>query len=160
MRAVLAVVIACMLWPALASAHGVKLFAERDGERVVGYGFFVGGGRAAGAAIHVETNDGEVVFDGTTDEQGGFAFYAPSRAGLRLTLDLGDGHRAAAEIAARSGDAPTGSNVAKDLEARAEDATHIHLSDVLGGLGVLFGLTMTGLWWAERRKRLAAEATG
>lgn len=87
----LALLLLLLLAPGLAAAHGVRLFATVEGQEVVGYGFFIGGGRPEGARWRAEAG-GEVLAEGRTDAQGGFRLPAPGAGPLTLTLDTGDGH--------------------------------------------------------------------
>lgn len=114
-----------------AAAHRLKLFATAEGQTVSGYGFFVGGGRAAGAPIVARDGAGAEIWRGTTGEDGGFRFDTPA-AGLTLLLDAGDGHAAELTLGPDrfapatpasppviAADAPTSAPIARDDAALA-----------------------------------------
>ncbi len=104
----LAVLLLALAAPRPAEAHRLKVFATVEDGRVSGYGFFVGGGRPAGARVVARDGTGRVLFEGTTDGDGAFAFRPEGVAGdLTITLTVGDGHGASTTIAAaRLGAAP------------------------------------------------------
>lgn len=170
---------ALALWPSLALSHGMTLFATVEGDVVSGHAAYVGGGRAAGASIVLADDRGETLWSGRADEDGAFLWRAAwGAAGPRdvvLFAVDGEGHRAEARIAkARfAPDATTRIGVCADvaaaveaavarqirplLEAQHAAAHRARLSDLLGGLGVLFGLAAGALWWFERRRRARPE---
>lgn len=87
-----------------ASAHRLKLFATLEGGVISGYAFFVGSGRAHGAAISIKDKDGKEIAKLTTDDSGAYSYKAPAAQAYRLTANTGDGHVADAVIdAARFG---------------------------------------------------------
>lgn len=92
----------CLCWLCLtvpAAAHGLRVFATVEGSEIVGYGFFVGGGRPKDVAWSAAMAGREVA-RGRTDDEGRFAFATPSpvEGPVTVTLDAGDGHVAAREI--------------------------------------------------------------
>lgn len=92
-----------------AAAHSLRLFARVLGAEVSGYGFFIGGGRPAGAAWSAEMA-GQAIAGGRTDAAGGYAFAAPVKitGPITVTLDTGEGHIARATlIPERFGATPT-----------------------------------------------------
>jgi nickel transport protein len=161
-----------------AAAHKLKLFAAAAGDTVSGYGFFVGGGRPAGAALVARDAGGNTVWRGTTGDDGSFSFTVAAPAGLTLSIDAGDGHAAEATIAGggsapvppSSAAAPAGDDAALAalvaaevdkavarqirplLEASAAAEARLRLNDILGGLGWIAGLVGVGLVVARRRK--------
>lgn len=100
-RALLALLILCAT-TLPASAHRLKVFVTIEGSTIRGYGFFVGGGRAALAPWAAKDASGGTIASGHTDEQGGFAFAAPPPPGsdVTVTVDTREGHVASATLAA------------------------------------------------------------
>jgi nickel transport protein len=78
--------------PDPAAAHRLKAFATVAGAEVTGYGFLVGGGRAAHAAVSATGPGGAALFDGPADAEGAFRFPAPPAGPVTVTIDAGDGH--------------------------------------------------------------------
>jgi nickel transport protein len=95
-----AVLLAAAVVAGPAAAHRLRLFATVEGRTVSGYGFFVGGGRAAGAGLVARDPTGSEVFRGTTGPDGDFRFDVATPTDLALTLDAGDGHAATTALAA------------------------------------------------------------
>ena len=83
-----------------ADAHRLKVFASALGDRITGYGYFTGGGRAAGAEVILGTLGGEIIARDTTDQKGAFHFTITRRQDYQITLDTGDGHIATFIISA------------------------------------------------------------
>lgn len=88
-------IIACLVLPTPLAAHSLRVFATVVGDRVEGYGFFVGGGRPSGVAWTAEIGD-TTINSGRTDAKGAFAFTVPTPVAdlVRVTIDAGDGHAA------------------------------------------------------------------
>lgn len=93
-------VIACLVLATPAAAHSLRVFATVVGDRVEGYGFFVGGGRPSGVAWTAEVGD-TTIASGRTDAEGAFAFTVPTPVAnpVRVTIDAGDGHAASKTLA-------------------------------------------------------------
>lgn len=84
-----------------AQAHKLKVFATVEGGEVTGYAFFIGGGRAAGAAWTAKDPAGTTLASGTTDGEGSFAFPVPQPpVDATMTVDTREGHVAAATLPA------------------------------------------------------------
>lgn len=77
--------------PAL--AHKVNIFAYVEGDSVYSESYFVDGRKCRASAIAVYDSSGRKVLEGTTDDEGLFAFAVPQRTDLRLVLDASTGHR-------------------------------------------------------------------
>lgn len=92
-----------------AAAHSLKVFATVEAGTVSGYGFFIGGGRAADSTVTARDGAGATVHEGTTDAEGRFSFTpaAPIEGDLTVTIDSGGGHMGTITLdAARFGPAP------------------------------------------------------
>lgn len=92
------VVVLAGLMPA--SAHRLKAFATVEDGAVSGYGFFVGGGRARGAAVTVRDGAGRELYRGETDAEGRFAWRPPAAADYTVIIDTREGHVAEARVSA------------------------------------------------------------
>lgn len=87
-----ALAVAVILSAGTAEAHRLKLFVDVTGGTIAGYGFFVGGGRPQGAAVHVRDDAGRDLATLTTDRDGRFSWAPPRPGDYVVTLDAGDGH--------------------------------------------------------------------
>ncbi|SBW06640.1 conserved exported hypothetical protein [uncultured Alphaproteobacteria bacterium] len=170
------ILVVCLLAFALfggaseALAHKMKVFASADGAEISGYAYFGGGNRAVGVRV-VATADGAQAFAGTTDAEGRFAFRAARRADHLIVVDSGDGHLAQTVVpAADLPEAAQGASVpvAADVEALVEHAVarqirplreqldayeeKVRWHDVLGGLGVIFGVAGLSYGLAMHRR--------
>lgn len=162
-----------------AEAHRLKLFAQVTGASVIGYGFFIGGGRPQGADLLVTTPDGKEVSRLKTDHDGGFSFTPSTPGRYHLSLTAGDGHFADLDIsmdgmpvaAPVATSAPSTSGIPADLDARiaqtvdaavarqvrplleAYDAAdgRVRFNDLIGGLGWIVGLAGLWAWFRSRR---------
>ncbi|GGD33696.1 cobalamin biosynthesis protein CbiL [Sinisalibacter lacisalsi] len=180
MRALLAFFLAFLL-ASPAAAHGLKVFATPEGDRVTGYAFFIGGGRPRGAGWRAEMAGAQIA-QGQTDDEGSFAFAAPGEVtgDVTITVSLGDGHAAtkslaperfgAVAVAASDAPAPTPDTTpAPDAVARAVEAAvarqiaplharieeldaRLRLTDILSGIFLILGLAGIGLWAMGRRR--------
>ena len=175
-RALLALLILCAT-TLPASAHRLKVFVTIEGSTIRGYGFFVGGGRAALVPWAAKDASGGTIASGHTDEQGGFAFAAPPPPGsdVTVTVDTREGHVAAATLAAArlggaAAAAPSADAAARsdrDLAATVEAAvqrqvgpllerfeqmeSRLRYADVLSGVFLILGLAGAALWARGRR---------
>jgi len=101
-HAVLALVIALAAMAAIspAHAHRLKVFATVEGDKVSGYAFFIGGGRAEGATLIIRNAAGDDLHRGTTDDHGAFTWQAARAQDLTIIIDARDGHIAEGRIKA------------------------------------------------------------
>ena len=162
-----------LLWSGPAAAHALRVFAAVEGDRVAGYGFFIGGGRPAGA--HWTARQGDTLLaEGVTDAGGGFAFAAPGSgdAPVTVTIDAGDGHAAVATlagdrfVAGGTAAAPAAAatatpemieaavarQVAPLLERIEVMDARMRLTDLVAGLCLIGGIAGMGLWLKDRRR--------
>jgi nickel transport protein len=101
-RAVLAALALILVLSAPAAAHKLKVFATVEGDAVVGYAFFIGGGRAMDTPFTARTGGGAEIASGRTDEAGGFRVIpaAPVTSDIVITVDTREGHIASATVPA------------------------------------------------------------
>lgn len=182
MRRVLPVLLLPVLLLSLpAQAHKLKLFVAAEGAVIGGTAYFSGGAKAAGIGGTVQAPDGSTLAEIRTGEDGGFRFEAKSRMDHTITLDGGDGHAASMILAAAelpetlpAGMAsvtppirtaiPAETMTAEMVEAAVarqirplrqqldayEDKVRLH--DILGGIGMIFGVFGAVAWWSARRR--------
>jgi nickel transport protein len=100
MRSFLLALLLLMAAMSPAAAHRLKLFATVEAGAIVGYAFFVGGGRPAMAMLLVRDANGTEVHRGGTDAAGAFRWQPPAVATYRLVVHAGDGHSASTTITA------------------------------------------------------------
>ncbi len=94
-----------------ALAHKILVSAWTEGSTVMVEGAFGDGSVAKESAVKVYGQDGTVLLEGKTDEEGFFSFPVPVKADLKITLDAGMGHVAetiipADDITTVAGDQP------------------------------------------------------
>ncbi|WP_319772446.1 cobalamin biosynthesis protein CbiL [Breoghania sp.] len=156
-----------------ACAHKLKVFATVQGSTISGYGFFIGGGRPAGARWIIHDETGAVLGEGKTDEQGRFRFEPVPARPLTVTIDTGEGHGASKTLSATNTlpaatnrptqggsaaqaltgeevaalvDAAVQRQVAPLLERIEEMDARMRYTDILCGLFLIIGLVGGGLW--------------
>jgi nickel transport protein len=101
-RALLASVALFLVLVAPAAAHKLKVFATVEGDALVGYAFFIGGGRAMDTPFVARTAAGAEVASGRTDGEGKFRVVPPPPvvSDIVVTVDTREGHIASATIPA------------------------------------------------------------
>lgn len=148
-------------------AHKLKVFAAAEGSAIVGTAYFAGGGKAMDSAGQVRGADGAVIASFRTDAEGGFRVPVTERREYRVTVDSGDGHVAEALLPADDMPAatPAATAAADPIEAavarqilplrRQLDALEerTRFSDIMGGIGTIFGLFGIFAWIAARRSK-------
>ncbi|MFP4028313.1 MAG: carboxypeptidase-like regulatory domain-containing protein [Candidatus Brocadiia bacterium] len=88
--------------PRTAMAHKMKVFASAEEEKIKGFIYFPGGGRATGVEVVLKAADGETLDRTKSDDNGEFEFTTGRRMSYRVICESPDGHRAQFEIAAES----------------------------------------------------------
>ncbi len=76
-----------------ARAHKVTVFAWVEGRRVYTESRFSGGRKVNHGKIRVFDDKGQLLLEGTTDDQGAFAFDVPKVCDLKIVLVAGMGHQ-------------------------------------------------------------------
>ena len=77
-----------------ARAHNVTVFAWVEGDTVHVESKFAGGRKPQNAPIEVYDTAGNLLLEGTTDENGTFSFTVPHKTEMRIVLKAGMGHQA------------------------------------------------------------------
>ena len=79
-------------------AHKVNIFAYVEGDKVYSESYFNDGKKCVGSKIEVFDNQGNILLEGLTDEEGMFSFEIPSEdvigGDLKVVLSASMGHRA------------------------------------------------------------------
>jgi len=83
-----------MLTGAPARAHILKVYAEVQGDTIVGEGYFSNGAVPALHRVDIFGPDKQKVAEITTDEKGKFSFKPTKRQNYTFVIDAGEGHRA------------------------------------------------------------------
>ena len=76
-----------------AFAHKVNLFAYAEGDQVYVEGYFVDGKAAQNSEVQVLGPNGDLLLEGTTDDQGQYRFAVPQRTDLKIIVNAGMGHQ-------------------------------------------------------------------
>jgi nickel transport protein len=150
-------------------AHNVRIFAWKDGDKVLTESRFSGGGKVKNGQIEVYDDQGRKLLEGKTDNQGRFSFKAPEKTGLDIVLKTGAGHQNHWKIPFESGEKKEGKRTGKTgipekiLVSQQELETIVErimdkkldpimtmlldqksrgpsISDILGGIGYIIGL--------------------
>ncbi len=144
----------CVLWaatPAQAHRLDADYRVRPDGKVQVESWFDVGGKAPAGAKVQVFRPDGELLTEGSLDEQGIFVFAPKETEDLKVVVSAGAGHRAEFVVPrAKLLQAPT--ETPKPDDAKADDApspaptpmiahtSQLAVKDVVTGFAFLLGL--------------------
>lgn len=119
----------CLLWPGLAMAHRVNIFAWVEGDTVHTESKFSGGKRVNGGEVLVYDLKGNELLSGKTNAQGEFSFKIPKKTAMKIVLLAGMGHRGdwtvpLSEIdPQKSGSEPTVSPEEPEKATQTEKAT-------------------------------------
>ena len=107
-----------------ASAHRVMIFAWIEGDTVYTQSKFSGGKRVKNSVVVVYDNEGNRLVEGTTDDEGEFAFKVPKKTDLKIVLNASMGHMAEWEIPVEEiiGQAQPSQRARAGVEVAAEEA--------------------------------------
>jgi nickel transport protein len=140
-----------LLWPGVASAHGVRVSVTVSNEAITGSARFADGSPMAEAVVELrdpnKSAEGPARARSRTNTEGRFAFPAPRERGeFLVTVDDGIGHRGEARFTLLidrviAGDAP-----------HTHRPEHPPWREWLSGLGYLLGLVGITAWWLARRR--------
>ncbi|MEI8394058.1 MAG: cobalt transporter CbiM [Rhodospirillaceae bacterium] len=165
-----AVVVGVLMSSGPAAAHKLELFATAEGTVIAGYAYAGSGDRVKDATVTVTAAGGAPVVTLKTDSEGNFRFEARQRVDHLITADTVEGHHATFTV--RAADLPESASESSALDFRVfidrsvarqirplreqldsfEDAVWMH--DILGGLGVIFGVFGVAYGVSARRRRL------
>ena len=148
-------------------AHKMRVFAGVEGNVISGYAYFNGDNRAMHCQVTIKDAQGQVAFQGTTDDHGSFTFQPVRRSDYTITIDSGDGHVASTTIpadqlpdeAAAGDDLKTylDRSIARQIRPLREQIEayqdKIWWHDVIGGIGYIVGLCGLAFGWANRKRQ-------
>jgi len=165
--------------PRVADAHKLNVFAYIEDSAVVGEAYFNDGSPAKNCEVLVKDQDDHVIGKGLTDESGAFFVNVGSLEGknISVTVNAGMGHLGQATI--KNGDASAFAQsslhnnneedkliialreiIHSELEPLRGELMQLHkelsksnFSEIIGGIGYIFGLVGVSLWVKERRSR-------
>jgi len=157
-----------------AAAHKAKCFAAVEGDRISGYAWLGGGSRPKNVPFKVLAPDGEVLQEGTTNEEGEFSFRPTRRCDHRIVVLAGEGHEAQFTVAADElpldpADAPSAADIEQAVSRQiaplrrelAAFRDRQRLQDVLAGIGYIAGLAGVTFYFlgVRRRERLSGRGS-
>lgn len=162
-RLMLAAALTLIAAPAL--AHKLKVFAAAEGADITGTAYFAGGAPAMDAPGRLLGPDGAELARFRTDAAGNFRVPAQGHQDVRVSVDSGDGHVAEARIGADEPAMPATAAALDPVEAAVArqilplrkqiDAMEerARFSDIMAGIGTIFGVFGIIAWIAARRSR-------
>jgi nickel transport protein len=74
-------------------AHKVYVFAWAEGDKVFTDSYFSKSQKVKNGKVNVYGPDGALLVEGTTDDNGSYAFVPPQKVDLRIEIEAGTGHR-------------------------------------------------------------------
>ena len=74
-------------------AHKVYVFAWAEGDKVLTDSYFTKSSKVINGKVKVYGPDGALLVEGTTDDQGRYAFVPPAKVDLRIEIEAGTGHK-------------------------------------------------------------------
>lgn len=83
----------CLLGSSPTLAHKLNMFAYVEGDQVFVEGYFADGKKAKNSEIAVLQNDGKVLVESKTNEEGQFSFPVKEKTDLKIVLNAGLGHQ-------------------------------------------------------------------
>ncbi|MFC1749494.1 hypothetical protein ACFL2V_11885 [Pseudomonadota bacterium] len=117
-----------------AYAHKVNLFAYAEEGEVFVEGYFVDGKKAQNSTVQVFNASGELVVEGTTDDEGIYRFSTPGKSDLKITLNAGMGHKGEFSLSADElGGEPVAADGKQTHVPTDKPATETSSHDSVGG---------------------------
>jgi len=90
----LMILLVVLVFPAMALAHRVSVFAYQEGNKITVEGFFSDGTPTKHAKVEAFDKNGKKLFSGQTNAKGILSFKAPRMDTLKIVLRASMGHRA------------------------------------------------------------------
>jgi len=171
-------------------AHKLNMFAYVEDEEIYIEVYFADGKRAKNSAIEVYDPQNQLLYNNTTDEEGGHQFAIPKKIELRIVVNAGMGHQTeyilpTSEFSAEQTNSANTSNLPMDTATPSliQDSTMPNMeqlkplitqavsqavkplqreiselknktsfSDIIGGVGYIFGLLGLFAYLDARKK--------
>ncbi|WP_301098202.1 carboxypeptidase regulatory-like domain-containing protein [Otariodibacter sp.] len=134
-------------------AHGLLVFAQYDGQKIMGKSYYTDMTPAAETYIEAYAEDNpKLLVSGKTDREGFFSLPATGDHSYKVVIEGMEGHRAET-IANKVSSSEQSDNLLLIREDIAKLRDKIYLRDIIGGIGYIFGII--GLWslWHSRSSK-------
>ena len=171
-----------LLFHTSAYAHRVTIFAWVEGDTVYTQSKFSGGKKIKDGMVYAYNPDGTIIAKGITDENGMYTFHPPQLSAINIVLKTSMGHMAtwnlhesenvsaekktSDETHSITIDTHDNSEIAKMIDdaldkklapiismlANLNNANEPDITDIIGGLGYIFGLIGVALYVANKKK--------
>ncbi|MBN2477227.1 MAG: hypothetical protein JXB62_21645 [Pirellulales bacterium] len=162
-RCGLSVLLAVVLLPGLARAHGMRFFAHAHDDAIHGEASFLDGTPAKHAKVIAYDSAGEKIGEATTDEGGEFTLKTQFCCDHRLVIDAGGGHgteftvpasQLSANLPKRGSPLDSVRNEIVELRRQLNQYEQTtRLRDVLGGIGYILGIAGVAFYFLSRRRK-------
>jgi len=152
-----------------ALAHKVNVYAYAENDTVYTESYFPDGKKVKGGKIEVYDSDGNRLLCGVTDNNGRFNFKIPKRDNMKIVLNASMGHRSSSILsrdelpeladgtvggAPETGDGITHVETGQIMKKLSKlEEKRISLTEVVGGLGYIFGIAGITFYFMSKRKR-------
>jgi nickel transport protein len=103
-----------IVFPAMALAHRVSVFAYQEGNKITVEGFFSDGNPTKHAKVEAFDKNGKKCFSGQANEKGTLSFEAPKVDTLKIVLRASMGHRAETVFHLKNASAPAAAATTKE----------------------------------------------
>lgn len=153
-------------------AHGVNIFAYKEGGEIITESYFRNGTPARDAKIEVYKREGKKILEGKTDEKGKFSFsITDEEVELKIVLLAGMGHRAETTISVEgASDKKEEKTTIEEEEIKLivkkaveeavfpvikmleEERRRIRFLDIVSGIGYILGISGIAFFLYKRKK--------
>ncbi len=144
------------MFPGLASAHKVIVFAWVEDGMIHTQGSFGSKRKAKKCTIIVKDDTGKVINQGITDLEGMHTFKMPKTlsSDLVVLLDAGNGHKASWTIPKQELMSKTTEKTKKDIKKTKDELNkNPSILKIVGGIGIIFFLAILGKLMANLLKQ-------
>ena len=175
----LAVLFSLLILPETTLAHKVMIFGWVEGDTVHTISKFNGGKRVQHAPVTVMDTNGSLILTGKTDTEGNFTFKRPENKELNIVLEASLGHKTSCILKTSPNDENNVhtkdlqtipdhvkpckedvllANVEKTMDKKMavlllkiQDLQEKQrVSDIIGGMGYIFGIVGITMWFRRR----------
>ena len=157
--------------PTIALAHGVRVFANVEGDEIHGQAEFHGDVPVGGAAVKATGPDGKTLAETKTDAKGKFVLKITKKCDHTIRVETPDGHGGKCVVAVdklsarghshhghghvhqeKEGDDLHGEIVALRKQLADHDSA-IRIRDVIGGIGYILGIAGIAFYLLGSRRK-------